>query len=99
VAAVQQAAVSVQEQHHMLLRYSPPLQARLAEEAERLAAQQRAATQAQEAGAAKLRAVQEDIDEETEQLKARCMHHAAATIFPAAASTCARAAETFCGQS
>jgi Tfp pilus assembly protein PilX len=48
------------------------LQARLVEEAERLAAQQRAAADAHEAAAATLRAVQEDIDEETEWLKARC---------------------------
>ena len=49
------------------------LQARLAEEAERLAAQQRAAAEAQDAAAATLRAVQEDIDEETQQLKGRCV--------------------------
>lgn len=47
------------------------LQARLAEEAERLAQQQRAAAEAQERAAATLRAVEEDIDEETETLKAK----------------------------
>ena len=77
MAAMQQAEVDAQKQHRFSHIPRDPntlrLQARLAEEAERLAAQQRSAAQAQEAGAATLRAVQEDIDEETEQLKARCV--------------------------
>ena len=57
------------------------LQARLAEAAERLAAQQRAAAEAQDAAAVTLRAVQEDIDEETQQLKGRCALSYEAWVF------------------
>jgi Tfp pilus assembly protein PilX len=57
-------------------------QARLAEEAQRLAAQQRAAAEAQGAAAATLRAVEEDIDEETEQLKAKWVIIAEFALLP-----------------
>lgn len=44
----------------------------MAEEATKLAAEQAEATEAERRAAAALRAVEEDIDEETESLKSRC---------------------------
>lgn len=70
--SIQCAGAAAPALQHNFRPSTLPLQSRLAEEAERLAAQGRAAAEAQEAAAATLRAVQEDIDEETEQLQARC---------------------------
>jgi Tfp pilus assembly protein PilX len=67
---VQWQATIAQQGCQCLWYYS--LQAQLAAEAERLATQQRAAADAQDWAAATLRAVEEDIDQETEQLKDKC---------------------------
>lgn len=61
-----------------LMLYLSRLQTRLAEEATRLAAEKAAAAAAVQRAAATLRAVEEDIDEETENLKAGCVHPTAA---------------------